>query len=110
MPMFSVSYRPGPRWMAGVPTTQQPLRPHAEYLHGLMGRGHVVLAGPYPDSGGLAILEAATLDSVRILVDSDPAITSGVLCADVNLWTPIFDRANGLDPLAGPAGARKSAA
>jgi len=73
--------KPGPAWVAGVPTRQQPLwDEHAAFMDDLFARGHVVLAGPYGDEGrALVILDARDAAEVAALLHGDPWEAAGIL-------------------------------
>jgi uncharacterized protein YciI len=87
--VFVIDYRPGPAWQAGVPMNRQALGPHAAYWTRLAHEGRAIGAGPYLDvEGGMAMINAATLDEARAIVATDPAITSGVFVGEVHGWTP----------------------
>lgn len=69
-------------------------------MHRLMQEGKLVLAGPFPDRGGLAILDAMNIDEAHALVERDPAVADGIMHGEVHSWSPLFDRERGLDPFA----------
>lgn len=98
MPMFCVVYAPGPRWRAGQPTAAQDLLAHGRYLDGLLRRGQLVLAGPFSEAGGMAILECRDQAEALALVQADPAVTAGVMTPAVHAWGALFDRERGLSP------------
>ena len=87
--VFVIDYRPGPAWQAGVPMNRQALGPHAAYWTRLAHEGRAIGAGPYLDvEGGMAMINATTLDEARAIVAADPAITSGVFVGEVHGWSP----------------------
>ncbi len=48
--LYLVFRNPGPAWLPGLPTRQQPLwDEHAVFIDRLFDRGRIVLAGPYAD-------------------------------------------------------------
>ncbi len=59
---------------------QATMRAHGEFLHRQLAAGTLVVAGPVMDPKGLfgmAVLEAASIDEVRRLLDGDPAKAIG---------------------------------
>ena len=90
--LFIVSYRPGPKWIAGKPNHQQALGPHAAYIKRLLDEGVLFAGGPYGDNeGGMAIFWATDMDQAKAVVAADPAVTQGVFVAELRGWTPLFD-------------------
>ena len=90
--LFIVSYRPGPKWVAGKPNSQQALGPHAAYIKRLLDEGVLFAGGPYGDNeGGMAIFWATDMDRAKAVVAADPAVTHGVFVAELRGWTPLFD-------------------
>jgi uncharacterized protein YciI len=85
---------PGPAWVPGVPTRQQPLwNEHATFMDRLDEQGRIVLAGPYADcSRALVIMEARDADEALALLRDDPWVTSGILVdGGVIEWTIFLD-------------------
>ncbi len=90
MNYFIVSFTPGPAWRQGVDVFGQTLDQHVDYLNGLYATGAVLMGGPLRDgSGGLTILQCASLEDASSLVESDPAVRDGILAAVVDEWRPI---------------------
>src|SRR5262249_13792229 len=55
--LFLAFREPGPSWAPGVHTREQRLwDEHAAFMDDLYARGHVVLAGPYADGSGRALV------------------------------------------------------
>ena len=79
--LFLAFREPGPSWVPGVPTRQQPLwDDHAAFMDGLFARGHVVLAGPYADfSRALVIVDAGNAEEASALLRGDPWEKAGIL-------------------------------
>jgi uncharacterized protein YciI len=92
--LYLFVYRPGPAWLAGKPVSAQPLAPHGAYMKQLTDQGHLLAGGPWTDvEGGLAIVRAASADEARALLAADPAVSAGVMAADLRTWTPYFNAA-----------------
>jgi uncharacterized protein len=54
---------------------------HGQHWQGLMSEGKVLVYGPVRDGTGgwgLGVIEAEDLDEARAMVESDPAISSGM--------------------------------
>ena len=87
--VFVIEYKPGPAWQAGVPMNRQALGPHAAYWTRLAREGRAIGAGPYLDvDGGMAMINADSMDEARAIVAADPAVTSGVFVSQVHAWSP----------------------
>lgn len=87
--VYIIEYRPGPAWQAGVPMNRQALGPHAAYWMRLAHEGRAIGAGPYLDvDGGMAMINAASMDEARAIVAADPAVTTGVFVGEVHAWSP----------------------
>ncbi|CAN5565436.1 hypothetical protein BH10PSE7_BH10PSE7_30500 [soil metagenome] len=60
---------------------------HFAYLKGLTEAGTMILAGRTqttgPETFGLAILEAASDGEARAIMESDPAVSSGLMSAEL---------------------------
>jgi uncharacterized protein YciI len=90
MSFFIVSFTPGASWQQGADVFGQPLDDHVDYLNGLYTAGADLMAGPLADgSGGLTILQCASLEEASSLAAHDPAVREGILAADVKQWRPI---------------------
>lgn len=93
MPIYCVSYSPGPAWSAGLPASAQDLARHGQYMHKLLKDGVLRYAGPYVDKdGGLAVFEAADRDAADAIVAADPAVSQGVMVPTLAQWRILFDR------------------
>jgi uncharacterized protein YciI/ketosteroid isomerase-like protein len=92
--LFALVFRPGPAWVRGAPVGAQPLAPHLAHMKRLWQAGRLVLAGPFlDDRGGLAVIEAGSLEEAMRVLAADPAVASGVMTAEVHPWRTVFDRA-----------------
>jgi uncharacterized protein YciI len=92
--LYLVFRDPGPSWVEGVPSRQQPLwDEHAVFMDRLFEQGRIVLAGPYADySRVLLIVEAHSADAAAELLRDDPWTTSGILVhAEVIEWSVFLD-------------------
>jgi uncharacterized protein YciI len=92
--LFLIFREPGPAWVPGVATRQQPLwDEHAAFMDSLFGAGRIVLAGPYADlSRVLIIVEARDTLEARALLRDDPWEEAGILVpSEVVEWTVFLD-------------------
>jgi uncharacterized protein YciI len=91
---FLVFRDPGPAWVPGVPTRQQPLwDEHAAFVDRLFEQGRVDMAGPYADwSRALVIVNAGDAKEASALFDADPWTEAGILIeGEVIAWTIFLD-------------------
>lgn len=62
---------------------------HLANMNRLAGEGKLAVAGPFskdPDFRGMFILAVETIEEAKALVDTDPAVKSGMLQADYHKW------------------------
>jgi uncharacterized protein YciI len=96
--LFLVFRGPGPSWVPGRPTRQQPLwDEHADFMDRLFDQGRVVLGGPYADySRNLVVVNARDTEEATELFQADPWNESGILGpAEVIEWTIFLDSRGG---------------
>jgi uncharacterized protein YciI len=85
--LYLAIYRPGPNWLPEKPTSAQPLREHGKYMLSLYRSGRLRLAGSFGDeAGGAAAFEAEDDAAARAIVAADPAVTDGVMTAELKRW------------------------
>jgi uncharacterized protein len=90
--LYMIRYRPGPSYRPGTPLLKQDLREHGKYMQGLAKRGVMIAAGPtLAEPGGLVLVQAASLEEARALMQNDPAVRSGIFVGEVSDWRPMFD-------------------
>ena len=90
MRTFVVFRKPGPAWVQGQVTREQPgWDEHARFMDVLHDSGRVVLGGPYDDlSRVLLIVRCASQAEAEHLFDDDPWTEMGILQMDgVHPWT-----------------------
>jgi uncharacterized protein YciI len=84
-----VVLRPVRAEMPFEPTDEESraVQEHFAYLLRLRDEGKLVLAGPSPvapgDTIGIAVYDVGVEAEVRAIVDADPAVTSGVMTAEL---------------------------
>ncbi|PWU20800.1 MAG: hypothetical protein C5B50_03120 [Verrucomicrobia bacterium] len=91
---FLVFRKPGPSWVRGVPTRQQPLwDEHAAFIDPIFEQGHIVMAGPYADwSRALIIVKAENAEEAVAMFRGDPWERAGILVLDeVVEWNVFLD-------------------
>lgn len=82
-------YRPGRKWLPGRSIQAQPLESHFAYMAQLEQGGALCLGGPFTDDAGAAgIIRAADAAAAQAIVDADPAISDGVMTAELHPWYP----------------------
>jgi len=92
--LFLVFRDPGPAWVPGVPTRQQPLwDEHAAFVDRLYEQGRVFMAGPYADyRRALVIVSARDAVQASALFDDDPWTEAGILVeGEVIEWTVFLE-------------------
>jgi uncharacterized protein len=87
--IFIVFRRPGPAWVSGLGSRQQPgWDDHAAFMDGLYEKGRVLVSGPYSDFSRVMLVVRATdeLEAQR-LFDEDPWTEMQILESDgVQRW------------------------
>jgi uncharacterized protein YciI len=87
--LFLVVYSPGPAWVEGKPTEQQPLREHGRYMLELFDAGSMNDAGPFVGAdGGAAVIAADSEAAARALLEADPAVRDRVMVYTLRQWSP----------------------
>ena len=84
---FLVVYKPGPKFIAGKPLSQQPLGEHGAYMLTLYKKGILKMAGPFTDdAGGAVMFSARSLALAKLIVLTDPAVANGIFSYDLHPW------------------------
>lgn len=92
--LYLVFRDPGPAWVPGVPTRQQPLwDEHAVFMDRVFERGRIVLGGPYADcSRALVIVQARDRAEASALFRDDPWARHGILVeSEIVEWSIFLD-------------------
>jgi uncharacterized protein YciI len=92
--LFLVFRNPGPSWVPGLPSRQQPLwDQHASFMDGLFEQGRIVLGGPYADySRVLLVVTARDSKEAQELLRDDPWAVQGILVeSEVIEWSIFLD-------------------
>ena len=92
--LYLVFRKPGPSWVRGVPTREQPLwDEHAAFIDRLFEQGRIVMAGPYADcSRALIIVQAGSVTEASALFREDPWTEKRILVdSEIVEWTVFVD-------------------
>jgi uncharacterized protein YciI len=92
--LFLVFQHPGPSWVPGRTTREQPLwEQHAVFIDRRFDEGRIVLGGPYADfSRALLIVRAQDAEQASELFREDPWAKSGILVLSEAIeWTIYLD-------------------
>ena len=92
--LFLVFRNPGPSWVPGLPSRQQPLwDEHAVFMDRLFDQGRIVLGGPYADySRVLLIVNAGGMAEASELFRDDPWTQHSMLVeSEIVEWTVFLD-------------------
>lgn len=92
--MFLVLLRQsGPAWNDTAPLeAQSGWDAHATFMDGLVDAGFLVLGGPLPDGRVAHVVEAASVDEVRVTLAADPWSESHLTVEAIEPWTIRLDR------------------
>jgi uncharacterized protein YciI len=84
---YLVVYKPGPKWLAGKPVAEQPLKEHFKYMVSLYNSGTMRFAGPFSkDAGGAVCFEAENEAEALKVVKTDPAVINQIFVFELNRW------------------------
>lgn len=87
---FLVLLRKGPNWSATpTPESKAIQEGHLANIGRLWKEGKLAVAGPLGDNGdirGIFIFQVGTIEEVKALTDTDPAIKAGRLVAEIHPW------------------------
>jgi Thioredoxin-like len=86
---YAVTYTPGEKWVKGKHLLQQPgITEQGAYWNDRTNTGELVTMGLLDDGmgGAMSLVQGESLESVKALVNADPAVKSGLLKAEVRSW------------------------
>jgi uncharacterized protein YciI len=91
---FALMHTPGPAWdHAKGFRDQTGIAAHVGYMSGVFDQKQLVLGGPFLDeSGGMMILDVATLEDAQAIANGDPTVKAGLLVVAVKPWLAVFSR------------------
>jgi uncharacterized protein YciI len=96
--LFLVFRNPGPAWVPGLPSRQQPLwDEHAAFMDRVFERGKIILGGPYADTSRvLVIVQARDREEAAELFRDDPWAGPGILVeSEIIEWSVFLDSRQG---------------
>ncbi len=88
-PYFFVFLKKGPNRGQDSVSAARIQRGHLENINRLAASGKLNVAGPFLDEGdmrGIFVFDCSTEDSVKTMLDLDPAISSGRLVYEIHPW------------------------
>jgi uncharacterized protein YciI len=90
---------PGPNWTPGGSIRDQNPRilgEHLRYMRGRYDEGSLLFGGPYADEpAGIALLETPSREQASAIMESDPAIRTGLMVFRLSDVRPFFDAFSG---------------
>jgi uncharacterized protein YciI len=92
--LFLVFRNPGPSWVRGLSSRQQPLwEEHATFMDRLFEQGRIVLGGPYADNNRvLLVVRARDAAEASDLFRADPWAAPGILIESETIeWSVFLD-------------------
>jgi uncharacterized protein YciI len=91
---FAIQFEPGPAWIAGKPSREQPYwLDHAAFMNERFAEGVVIMGGPYADYTGVLVIVTAENEShLRTLFAGDPwAVNEVTRIGQVKEWLIFLD-------------------
>jgi uncharacterized protein YciI len=89
--LYAVEFRTGPAWVAGKPPNEQAhFAEHSANLRRLRESGALRIGARYADKG-LVVIEAASLDAVRDMIDADPSIAVGTFVYELHEFSLFYE-------------------
>ena len=90
VPTFFVFLTRGEKWTPErTPATEEIQKGHMANINRLAEMKKLIAAGPFGDDGrlrGIFVFRVATLDEVKALTGSDPAVQAGRLAMEIHPW------------------------
>ncbi len=82
--LFALVFRTGPAWDPAKPPGEQAhFAEHSKNLRDLRAEGRLLLGGRFSDQG-LVLVQAASIEEARGLVERDPSVKNGTFRAEVH--------------------------
>ncbi len=88
-PYFFVLLKKGPDRTQDSVTAAKIQKGHLDNINRLAASGKLNVAGPFLDDGdmrGIFVFDCSTEDSVKAMLESDPAIKAGRLAYEIHPW------------------------
>ena len=90
VPLYFVFLTRGEKWTPEkTPATEEIQKGHMANINRLAQMKKLIAAGPFGDDGrlrGIFVFRVASLDEVKALVATDPAVQAGRLAMDIHPW------------------------
>ncbi|MCD6326057.1 hypothetical protein J7M28_00675 [bacterium] len=85
-------YAKGPKWRDGA-LIEDEISAHKAYQLENYERGKLIMGGPFLDEAvGMAIFEVHSIEEAEIMIEQDPAVSSGVYTAEIHPWRIVLRR------------------
>ena len=90
----------GPNWKDGVIFHNQPFMPeHAVYVQQKYDQGQIILAGPYMDlTGGAIVIDVESEEEVISFVENDPTVKNNIFSYQIKAWGDGLSKFEGINP------------
>lgn len=89
--LYAVEFRTGPAWVANKPPNAQAhFAEHSANLRRLREAGALRIGARYADKG-LVVIEAASMDAARDMVDADPSIAAGTFVYEIHEFALFYE-------------------
>lgn len=88
-PYFFVFLKKGPNRDQDSVTAEKIQRGHIDNINHLAATGKLNVAGPFLDEGdmlGIFVFDCTSEDSVKAMVEGDPAVKAGRLIYEIHPW------------------------
>ncbi|MBS4197110.1 YciI family protein [Lederbergia citri] len=97
---FLILLAPGEKWREDVVLHNQPFMPeHAVYVQEAYNQGKIILAGPYEDlTGGAIVIDVKNKDEVQDFVENDPTIKNGIFTYQIKRWGEGMSKFENISP------------
>ncbi|TYS15395.1 hypothetical protein FZC78_15440 [Rossellomorea vietnamensis] len=85
---FLVLLTPSTNWRKEVHFHNQPFMPeHAVYVQEQYNKGNIILAGPFEDlTGGAIVIDVENEDDLLKFIENDPTVKNGIFKYELKRW------------------------
>ncbi|GGH73399.1 uncharacterized protein YciI [Pullulanibacillus pueri] len=100
---FLILFTPTDKWKKDIFFNDQPFMPeHVVYVQQAFDQGHVLLAGPFMDfSGGAIVIDFDTEEAAKAFVKKDPIVQNGVFSYQMKEWNVGMSKLENKNPQVG---------
>ncbi|MBS4202177.1 hypothetical protein KHA93_21440 [Bacillus sp. FJAT-49732] len=97
---FLILLAPGQNWREDVIFHNQPFMPeHAVYVQEAFNHGKVILAGPYADlTGGAIVIDAENEDEIQTFIEHDPTVKNRIFTYQIKRWGEGMSKFENISP------------